>query len=72
MRQAVADTNHCMLVAASAGQAAVLAVLADRETDAALLSSEIANVVKSAQPFLATQPRKRGAIVRHREPTGPS
>lgn len=64
VRQVVADTDHLMLFAASAGQAAVLAVLTDRETDAALLSSEIANVARSLQPFLATQPRIRGAVTR--------
>jgi predicted regulator of Ras-like GTPase activity (Roadblock/LC7/MglB family) len=62
VRQVVTDTDHLMLFAASAGQTALLAVLADRDTDAALLSSEIANVVKSLQPFLATQPRIQGFV----------
>jgi predicted regulator of Ras-like GTPase activity (Roadblock/LC7/MglB family) len=66
VRQVVIEADGVMLFAASAGTAAVLVVLADRETDAAVLGSEIGEVVRSVQPFLATQPRTRGAVTRMR------
>lgn len=64
VRQVVAELDNLILFAASAGSAAVLVVLAGRETDAAALGSEIGEVVTSVQPFLATQPRIRGAVTR--------
>jgi predicted regulator of Ras-like GTPase activity (Roadblock/LC7/MglB family) len=64
VRQVVMEADGLLLFAASAAPAAVLAVLADHETDPALLGSEIGEVVRSVQPFLATQPRTRGAVTR--------
>jgi predicted regulator of Ras-like GTPase activity (Roadblock/LC7/MglB family) len=64
VRQVVIETGDIMLFAASASVTAVLAVIAGRETDAALLGSEIGRVVRDVQPFLATQPRMRGAVTR--------
>lgn len=64
VRQIVIETGDIMVFAASASSTAVLAVIADRRTDAAVLGSEIARVVRDVQPFLATQPRIRGAVTR--------
>lgn len=59
VRQVVVETGDILLFAASAG-AAVLAVLAGRETDAAVLGSKIGEVIMGVQPFLAAQPGPRG------------
>jgi predicted regulator of Ras-like GTPase activity (Roadblock/LC7/MglB family) len=71
VRQVVIETGDIMLFAASASVSAILAVIAGRETEAAVLGPEIGRVVKDVQPFLATQPRIRGAITRHQGSAGP-
>lgn len=70
VRQVVMDADGIMLFAASAGTTAVFTVLADRETDPADLGSEIRGVITGMQPFLATQPRMRGAVIRSAGETG--
>lgn len=59
VRQVAVETDGILLFAASA-EAAVLAVLAGRETDAAVLGSRIGEVITGMQPFLAAQPRPQG------------
>lgn len=60
VRQVVAEMDSTMLFVSSAGRNSVLAVLADRTADAGVLGYEMSQLVKSVQPFLASQPRMRG------------
>jgi predicted regulator of Ras-like GTPase activity (Roadblock/LC7/MglB family) len=64
VRQVVAETDGMLLFAMAAGATAVLAVLADRETDAAKLGSELHQAVNDALPLLAAQPPMRGTVTR--------
>jgi predicted regulator of Ras-like GTPase activity (Roadblock/LC7/MglB family) len=62
VRQVNMESDGVMLLAASASAAAILAVLADRGTDAAALGGTMSGVINSVQPFLIAQPRIRGAV----------
>jgi predicted regulator of Ras-like GTPase activity (Roadblock/LC7/MglB family) len=65
VRQVVAETDGMLLFAMAAGRTALLAVLADRQTDAAKLGSELRQAVNDAAPLLAAaQPLMRGAVTR--------
>jgi len=64
VRQVVIEMDSTMLFASSAGHNSVLAVLADRSVNAGVLGYEMTQLVKSVQPFLASQPRMRGAVKR--------
>jgi predicted regulator of Ras-like GTPase activity (Roadblock/LC7/MglB family) len=65
VRQLVAELDAALLSVSSAGYNSVLAVLADRDADAGVLGYEMAQLVRSVAPFLAAQPRIRGAVTRH-------
>lgn len=58
VRQVVVELDATLLFVSSAGQGACLAVLADREADAAVLGYEMAMLVKSVRPALATPARQ--------------
>ncbi|NJP64760.1 roadblock/LC7 domain-containing protein [Streptomyces spiramenti] len=58
VRQVVVELDSTLLFVATAGHGAVLAVLAGREADAAVLGYEMAMLVKSARPSLATPDRR--------------
>lgn len=61
VRQVVAELDDTLLFVSSAGFGSVLTVVADREADAGVLGYEMAQLVKSVRPFLASRPRKTGA-----------
>ncbi|MEU1037624.1 roadblock/LC7 domain-containing protein [Streptomyces sp. NPDC005551] len=63
VRQVVVELNTSLLFVSSAGSGAVLAVLARREADAAVLGYEMAMLVKSVRPYLVTAPRQQGTHV---------
>lgn len=58
VRQVVAELDDTLLFVSSAGFGSVLAVLANRDVDAGVLGYEIAQLVKSVRPFLATPARR--------------
>ncbi len=60
VRQVVAELDDTLMFVSSAGYGSVLAVLADRETDAGVLGYEMSQLVKSMRPFLATPTRQPG------------
>jgi|SRR3984885_7420836 predicted regulator of Ras-like GTPase activity (Roadblock/LC7/MglB family) len=60
VRQVVAELDDTLMFVSSAGYGSVLAVLADRETDAGVLGYEMSQLVKSVRPFLATPTRLPG------------
>lgn len=60
VRQVVAELDDALMFVSSAGYGSVLAVLADRETDAGVLGYEMSQLVKSVRPFLATPTRQPG------------
>jgi predicted regulator of Ras-like GTPase activity (Roadblock/LC7/MglB family) len=60
VRQVVAELDGTLLFVAAAGSGTVLAVLADRGADAGVLGYEMAQLVKSVRPYLAT-PARQGA-----------
>ncbi|HEY1628076.1 MAG TPA: roadblock/LC7 domain-containing protein [Streptosporangiaceae bacterium] len=60
VRQVVAELDDTLMFVSSAGYGSVLAVLADRETDAGVLGYEMSQLVKSVRPFLATPTRQSG------------
>jgi predicted regulator of Ras-like GTPase activity (Roadblock/LC7/MglB family) len=60
VRQVVAELDDTLMFVSSAGYGSVLAVLADRETDAGVLGYEMSQLVKSVRPFLATPTRQAG------------
>lgn len=64
VRQVIVEASGILLFASSAGGAAVLTVIAGRGTDLEALGSGIGEVVRNVQPFLASQPRIRGAVTR--------
>jgi predicted regulator of Ras-like GTPase activity (Roadblock/LC7/MglB family) len=61
VRQVVAELDDTLLFVSSAGFGSVLTVLADREADPGVLGYEMAQLVKSVRPFLATPARPTGA-----------
>jgi predicted regulator of Ras-like GTPase activity (Roadblock/LC7/MglB family) len=64
IRQAVIEMNGLTLFVSSAGHRSVLAVLAGENADPGVVGYEMSQLVKSVQPFLAAQPRIRGAVIR--------
>ncbi|MBR7673363.1 roadblock/LC7 domain-containing protein, partial [Streptomyces daliensis] len=58
VRQVVVELENSLLFVSTAGQGACLAVLADRDADAAVLGYEMAMLVKSVRPYLATPARQ--------------
>jgi predicted regulator of Ras-like GTPase activity (Roadblock/LC7/MglB family) len=60
VRQVVAELYDTLMFVSSAGYGSVLAVLADRETDAGVLGYEMSQLVKSVRPFLSTATRQPG------------
>src|ERR1700733_14134515 len=58
VRQVVAELDDTLMFVSSAGFGSVLTVLADREADAGVLGYEMAQLVKSVRPFLATPARQ--------------
>ena len=61
VRQVLAELDDTLLFVSSAGFGSVLTVVADREADAGVLGYEMAQLVKSVRPFLATPARRTGA-----------
>ncbi|MFB7497404.1 roadblock/LC7 domain-containing protein [Streptomyces sp. NPDC056161] len=61
VRQVVVELDTALLFVCAAGSGACLAVLADREADAAVLGYEMAMLVKSVRPYLATPIRQPAA-----------
>lgn len=58
VRQVVVELDSSLLFVSTAGQGACLAVTAGREADAAVLGYEMAMLVKSVRPYLATPARQ--------------
>jgi predicted regulator of Ras-like GTPase activity (Roadblock/LC7/MglB family) len=61
VRQVAVELVGALLFVSSAGESSVLAVTAGREADAQLVGYEMAQLVKSVQPFLAIPARPPGA-----------
>ena len=59
VRQVVAELDESLLFVSAAGSGAVLAVVAGRAADPAVLGYEMAQLVKSVRPFLATPARHK-------------
>jgi predicted regulator of Ras-like GTPase activity (Roadblock/LC7/MglB family) len=57
VRQVVVELNDTLLFVSLAGFGSALAVLADRKADAGVLGYEMAQLIKSVRPFLATPAR---------------
>ncbi|MBW1600133.1 roadblock/LC7 domain-containing protein [Streptomyces sp. JJ38] len=57
VRQVLVELDTSLLFVSTAGQGACLAVLAGRDADAAVLGYEMAMLVKSVRPYLATPAR---------------
>jgi predicted regulator of Ras-like GTPase activity (Roadblock/LC7/MglB family) len=57
VRQVVAELDTALLFVTSAGSGAKLALLAGRETDAAVVGYQMAMLVKQVRPYLATPAR---------------
>lgn len=58
VRQVVVELDSTLLFVSTAGSGTCLAVLAGREADAAVLGYEMAMMVKSVRPYLATPLRQ--------------
>ncbi|MFE7129860.1 roadblock/LC7 domain-containing protein [Streptomyces sp. NPDC057638] len=58
VRQVVVELDATLLFVSTAGSGTCLAVLADREADAAVLGYEMAMLVKSVRPYLTTPARQ--------------
>jgi predicted regulator of Ras-like GTPase activity (Roadblock/LC7/MglB family) len=58
VRQVVVELDTALLFVSTAGSGACLAVMAEREADAAVLGYEMAMLVKSVRPYLATPVRQ--------------
>ncbi|MGW6741260.1 roadblock/LC7 domain-containing protein [Streptomyces sp. NPDC055025] len=58
VRQVVVELDSTLLFVSTAGSGTCLAVLAGREADAAVLGYEMAMLVKSVRPYLATPLRQ--------------
>jgi len=63
VRQVVAELDDTLMFVSSAGFGSVLTVLADREADAGVIGYEMAQLVKSVRPFLATPARQSGTTI---------
>ncbi|MFF3495319.1 roadblock/LC7 domain-containing protein [Streptomyces sp. NPDC002795] len=61
VRQVVVELDSALLFVSTAGSGTCLAVLAGRDADAAVLGYEMAMLVKSVRPYLATAPRQPSA-----------
>ncbi|MER5478529.1 roadblock/LC7 domain-containing protein [Streptomyces sp. NPDC002734] len=61
VRQVVVELTSALLFVTTAGSGTCLAVMADSATDAAVLGYEMAMLVKSVRPYLATAPRHAAA-----------
>jgi len=61
VRQVVVELDTALMFVCAAGSGACLAVLAEREADAAVLGYEMAMLVKSVRPYLATPVRQQTA-----------
>ncbi|MET9803641.1 roadblock/LC7 domain-containing protein [Streptomyces sp. NPDC006368] len=61
VRQVVVELDNTLLFVSTAGTGTCLAVLAGRETDAAVLGYEMAMLVKSVRPYLVT-PARQAAV----------
>jgi predicted regulator of Ras-like GTPase activity (Roadblock/LC7/MglB family) len=57
VRQVVIELDTALLFVSAAGSGACLAVMADREANAEVLGYEMAMLVKSVRPYLATPAR---------------
>jgi predicted regulator of Ras-like GTPase activity (Roadblock/LC7/MglB family) len=57
VRQVVVELDTALLFVSAAGSGACLAVMAHREADPAVLGYEMAMLVKSVRPYLATPAR---------------
>jgi predicted regulator of Ras-like GTPase activity (Roadblock/LC7/MglB family) len=64
IRQLAAELSGAIFMVSSAGYGSVIAVLAERETDAGVLGYEMSQLVKSVAPFLASRPRAQGMVTR--------
>jgi predicted regulator of Ras-like GTPase activity (Roadblock/LC7/MglB family) len=62
VRQTLVEMERSFLVVTSAGSGACLAVLAEAEADLGLLAYEMNLLVKRVGNYLATQPRRPGAV----------
>ncbi|MGP3981627.1 roadblock/LC7 domain-containing protein [Streptomyces sp. KR80] len=69
VRQVVVELDTTLLFVSTAGSGACLAVLAEREADAAVLGYEMAMLVKSVRPYLGTPARQ--AVGAPRTPGAP-
>jgi predicted regulator of Ras-like GTPase activity (Roadblock/LC7/MglB family) len=61
VRQVVVELDSALLFVSAAGSGACLAVLAGRDADAAVLGYEMAMLVKSVRPYLATPARSQAS-----------
>jgi predicted regulator of Ras-like GTPase activity (Roadblock/LC7/MglB family) len=61
VRQVVVELDTTLLFVSTAGSGTCLAVLAGRETDAAVLGYEMTMLVKSVRPYLVTPARQAAA-----------
>jgi predicted regulator of Ras-like GTPase activity (Roadblock/LC7/MglB family) len=66
VRQVVVELNDTTLFVSAAGFGSVLAVLADRSADPSVIGYEMAQLIKSVRPFLATPARPTTVV--HRDP----
>jgi predicted regulator of Ras-like GTPase activity (Roadblock/LC7/MglB family) len=64
VRQVVVELNETTLFVSSAGFGSVLAVLADRTADPSVIGYEMAQLIKSVRPFLATPARSPASVLR--------
>jgi predicted regulator of Ras-like GTPase activity (Roadblock/LC7/MglB family) len=64
VRQVVVELDSTLLFVTTAGSGTCLAVLAEREADAAILGYEMAMLVKSVRPYLATPARTPAGATR--------
>jgi predicted regulator of Ras-like GTPase activity (Roadblock/LC7/MglB family) len=64
VRQVIVELDGAYLFISSAGDRSVLAVLAGQEVDVRVMGFEMAQLVASVQPFLATPARQPGAGLR--------
>lgn len=63
VRQVVVELDATLLFVTTAGSGSCLAVLADHAADAAVLGYEMAMLVKSVRPYLATAARESAQVV---------
>ena len=63
VRQVVAELEDSLLFVTAAGSGAVLAVIAGKEADPGVLGYEMAQLVKSVKPYLATPTRQAAGFM---------